>query len=574
MEARRAGPPRARAWRPGGARPRGSALPALERLGRGSTATRRWAVGDGAALKLEEIGGHALRRDIRDSHRRRLWREGAARDEDLEHASSGAAIRGLRRRLLAAKAGPEQRARWSSANNAALGAALAAERRDAIAGDEVPQAFADVAAESDSEDARYSRALIPDLAAALPPPLTTKEVQWSSGHGYAALAGASILCTDGSAMRGKAGSPEVRAGWGLTALQTRGADGILDLRTDRKLLVTGFAAGRAWCCAWDHPYLEVRREFWQAVDDFGGQLSVRVSKMKGHATARSVRDGHTTMDDYEGNRAADGFAKTGAELHPTCEAAARRIKLADAIAVATVRWLGEALQMGSAAFTAADGADAGVAEPTCCGHGCGRRGAARCRDGGTHGGLARERDALALQHMRWPFGQRARPRWTTWAAGNGAEAQGADGAGAAAAGAVAAAVLAAQARGGAQHDGSDADESGEAAGAEAAGDCPRWWNVHFDESHHLWAIGEGQRRLVFCAVCGCYADGARVVSLRGRCAGGASARQETALRRMRQGRHPTRGGAGAELGGGRSEPLSRPRSRSRGRGSEARGPSR
>ncbi|CAK0860106.1 unnamed protein product, partial [Prorocentrum cordatum] len=414
----RAAAPRRDPWCSLAKQRRAAGMVALGRLGWGSTAMRRWAAGDGAALKLEEIGGHALRRHICDPHQRRLWREAAARDAGLKRAASGAATRGLRRRRLAAKASPEQRARRSSARNAALGglwpvarrdaldpplrrsgacpagrggrgsarrAALAAERRDASAGDEVLQAFADVAAESDSENPRYSRAFIPHQAAALPPPLAaTGEVRWSSGHGYAALAGASILCADGSAMRGKAGSPEVRAGRGPPALQTRGAprgawgcvpahlpqdantgvilaaaralrwglpgaDGILELRTDCKLLVTGFAAGR----------------------------------VKGRAAARSVRDGYVTWGDYEGNRAEDRFAKKSAELHLAREAAAGRVELADAIAAATARWLGEALQLGSAALAAADGAGAGAAGPTCCGRGRGRgrRGAARCRDG-------------------------------------------------------------------------------------------------------------------------------------------------------------------------------------------------
>ncbi|CAK0832205.1 unnamed protein product, partial [Prorocentrum cordatum] len=348
--------------------PAAAAQLALERPGRSSTAMHRGAADDGTTLKLEEIGGHAPRRHNRH--------EAAARDEDLERAASGAAARSLRRRPAASDGGCSP----------PRCPAHAAERRDAIAGDEVLQAFADAAEASDSEDPRYSRALIPDHVAALPHSLETEEARWSSGHGYAAVAGASALHTDGSAMRDKAGSPEVRAGWGLAALQVcgaahgawgcapahlpqdanadeimaaaralhwglPGADGILEIRTDCKLLVTGIAAGKARCCAWDRPHLEVWREFWRAVDGFGGQQYVRVTKVKGHATLRSVRDGCTRMDVYEGNRASDGFAKKGARLHPTSEAAVERIELAGAIVAATACWLGEALQLGSAALT-------------------------------------------------------------------------------------------------------------------------------------------------------------------------------------------------------------------------------
>ncbi|CAK0899502.1 unnamed protein product, partial [Prorocentrum cordatum] len=394
----------------------------------GHTATHRRAMDSGATLKLEEIGSHALCRRIRDSHQRRLWREAVARDADLERAASSAATRGLRRRLLGAKATPEQRARWSSARNAALGGlwpvarraalgpplrrsgarpagcggrgaarhlawrrpALAAERRYAIAGDEAPRAFADVAEASDSEDPRYSRALIPEQTAALPPPLETEEARWSS-CGYAALAGANVPCTGGSAMRGKAGSPEACAGWGLATLQARGeprgAGGVLEIGTDCKLLVTGTAAGK------------VRRDFRRAVGSFGGQQRARVTEEKGHATLRSATDGHTRTDDYEGDRAADSIARKGAELHPMNEAAMERIGLADAIAAATARWLGEALQLGRTALAAADGADAGAAESTCRGRSCGRRGAARCSDGGP--GCRRGTAVSGANGTRW-----------------------------------------------------------------------------------------------------------------------------------------------------------------------------
>ncbi|CAK0899751.1 unnamed protein product [Prorocentrum cordatum] len=547
--------------------PAAAALLALERLGWDSTAMHRWAVDNGTALKLEEIGGRALRRS----------------------SARSAALGGLR--PVARRAALDPPLRRSGACPAGCGGrgtvrhlarrrpALAAERRDAIAGDVVLQAFADVAEASDSEGPRYSRALIPDQTAALPPLLKTEEVRWSSSHGYAALAGANVLYTDGSAMHGKAGSPEdANAGeimaaaralrWGLP-----GANGVLEIRTDCKLLVTGFAAGKAWCCAWDRPYMEVWREFWQAVDSFGGQQCVRVTNVKGHATLRSVHDGHTRMDDYDGNRAADSFAKTGAELHPMSEAAMERIELADAIAVAAARWLGEALQLGSTALTAADGADAGAAESTCCGRSCGRRGAARCSDGGpgcsrwpcgAHGTAVSDANGT-----RWLCDACA-GRWDgtpvpggPTAASAGSAAGGPPGPQSAGRERRAPDQVADPRRGRARTSTSTSRRGAEGAGAAAAAAVAA-----------AALAAQGPRRLVHCAVCGCYADGARVVALRSPCAGGASARQAAALRRMRLGRHTTRGGAGALLEDGRTEPLRRQRSRSRGRGSEAGGPSR
>ncbi|CAK0797047.1 unnamed protein product, partial [Prorocentrum cordatum] len=257
---------------------------------------------------------------------------------------------------LKAKAGWWQEAAQGAIAQSDEGETCFPARRDAIAGDEALQAEA-----SESEDTRYTRALIPDRAAALPPPLETEEARWSSGHGCAALARAS------SAMRGAAGSGPRRSArrlgasagdvlaaaralrWGLL-----GADGVFEIRTDCELLVAGFAAGKAWRCARGRPRLEVRREFWQAVGGFGGRQHARATK---------------------GNRAADGFAKKGAWPRRARGAAAGRVELADAVAAATARLFGEALQLGSAALARptarararrnplAAGADAGGGAP-------------------------------------------------------------------------------------------------------------------------------------------------------------------------------------------------------------------
>ncbi|CAK0841769.1 unnamed protein product [Prorocentrum cordatum] len=280
-----------------------------------------------------------------------------------------------------------------------------------------------------------------------------------------------------------------------------GAGGTLEIRTDCKLLVTGFAAGKARRCARGRSRIEVRRDFWQAAGSFGGQQSARVTEVKGHAALRSVHDGHARM----GDRARDSFAKKGVKLHPMGEAAMERIEMADA-------------NCSGDGPLARRGAAAGEHRP----HGGRRRGRGRggahllraqLRAAGRralqrrrarlqalamrrarHGGLGRERHTLALRRLRGPLG--------------------AEGAGAAAAAAAAAAALTAQARGGTHRDDGDAEESGGAAGAVAEDAPPRRRHVSFDESHCLWTIGEGSHRLVSCAVCGCYAEGARVIALR------------------------------------------------------------
>ncbi|CAK0797240.1 unnamed protein product, partial [Prorocentrum cordatum] len=84
-------------------------------------------------------------------------------------------------------------------------------------------------------------------------------------------------------------------------------------------------------------------------------------EVNGFATNRFVRDGSTSFDDNDGNRAADGLRR-------------RRAWLADEIAASTARWPGEALQLGHADLRAADGADAVAAAG-------GARGVARCRAG-------------------------------------------------------------------------------------------------------------------------------------------------------------------------------------------------
>ncbi|CAK0788792.1 unnamed protein product [Prorocentrum cordatum] len=368
-----------------GCGPAAAAPLALERLGWSSTATRRWAAGDGAPLKLEaNVERRARSSSARSAALGGLWpvARRAARGPPLRRSDAcpaGCGDRGAARHLA-------RRRR-----------ALAAERRDAIAGGDALQAFADVAA--------------------------TEEARWSSSDGDAALAGASALYTDGSTMRGKAGSAEVRAGWGLAAAQARGAArgawGRVPARVPQ-----GANAGELLAAAraprWGMPGadgtleigLEVWREFWLAVECFGGRQCARVAEVKGRAALRLVRDGVAVLGDREGKRAADRFAKKGAELHPACEAAARRIELADAIATAATSWLREALQLGSDALAAVDGAGAGAAGPARCGRGRGRRVrrralprqrarlqalAMRCA---RHGGLGFARDALALRRMR------------------------------------------------------------------------------------------------------------------------------------------------------------------------------
>ncbi|CAK0814908.1 unnamed protein product [Prorocentrum cordatum] len=367
-----------------------AALLAIERLGWTSTALQFRATDNGTALKLG-------RRPRRGARPRRDLRRGDPRSPAAAGNYMATPEQWARRRFSTRDAALAEL--WPVARRAALGRPLcrssarragrggrgavrhlawrrlapALERRDAIAGDAAMQAFADW---QWSPTARtYSRALIPDPTDDLPPPLETEEARWSRGFCYTALAGAGALCADGSDLRGKAESPEVRASWGPAAPRDRGAAHGACRGCARAHLPQNARAGgilaplparggrrrpryqgeqllrRGPGMALHRPRMEAWREFWQAVGDIGGPQCARVAKRQ--------------PQNYEVNRAAAGLAKRDAALHPANTAeAASRASLVDEIAAATARRPGGALQLVNAAFTAADGADASTAEPT------------------------------------------------------------------------------------------------------------------------------------------------------------------------------------------------------------------
>ncbi|CAK0826507.1 unnamed protein product, partial [Prorocentrum cordatum] len=188
---------------------------ALERLGWTAAALNRGVTDNGATIKLEAIGGFTLRGQIRDSHQRWLprwlWREAATRAPEL----TTVAVRGPLREVNGAKASTALQAQRSHARanrHAGCGGrstarrlawrclALAADERNAIAGDSVLQAIHDAAAESDSEEPQFSQALVPMQMDGVSKALDTEEVRLRG------LGGGSLLCTDGSALHEKAGT--------------------------------------------------------------------------------------------------------------------------------------------------------------------------------------------------------------------------------------------------------------------------------------------------------------------------------------------------------------------------------
>ena len=52
----------------------------------------------------------------------------------------------------------------------------------------------------------------------------------------------------------------------------------------RSSLHQGYEAGERWCAAWMRPYCEQWQQLWKAVRDRGGPATVRVRKLKAHAS--------------------------------------------------------------------------------------------------------------------------------------------------------------------------------------------------------------------------------------------------------------------------------------------------
>ena len=212
----------------------------------------------------------------------------------------------------------------------------------------LPKALAEAARRSDDQpctEALLGRALYPDLRHRSPGPLLESLVYCSIRPAGGCFSGRCYI--DGSGLNPQ---DEVlcRAGWAIVQVDSWGnvlADargnlpGILQhsglgelyaflmllglcappitVVTDYKDLVDGLSAGRNVCTAANRKGADVWRLIWDKVDDIGLNF-IDIIKIKSHMSKASVLDGSAgcSLQDWEGNKAADSSAKKGAAMHP------------------------------------------------------------------------------------------------------------------------------------------------------------------------------------------------------------------------------------------------------------------
>ena len=117
--------------------------------------------------------------------------------------------------------------------------------------------------------------------------------------------------------------------------------GAFTLAVDNEVVVRGLQKGKRWCCKARRPHVDLWRQIWVSLE---GRDDWQVVKVKSHKSW-DVIEGMRLPERgwYEANRAADDWAKQGAELGRLSEAARTRYveewKLLKSLAKAAGRYL-------------------------------------------------------------------------------------------------------------------------------------------------------------------------------------------------------------------------------------------
>ncbi len=106
------------------------------------------------------------------------------------------------------------------------------------------------------------------------------------------------------------------------------------IKSDSKYVVNGCCSLRfAWAALGWHKVhnADLWKELHALLEDRGRE-SVKVSKVKGHASRRDIRTGKVKLQDKIGNDAADRLATAGAAAHSLPQSRVRAVKLRAAVA--------------------------------------------------------------------------------------------------------------------------------------------------------------------------------------------------------------------------------------------------
>ena len=233
-------------------------------------------------------------------------------------------------------------------------------------------------AKSAEEHHLYSRGILADVRHEAPQPCSRPESVWDpevvwdpastkgyfEGHVY--LDGSRLHGEDGLLSRAGWGVAEIRVvdkmearAWGpfvglvqcIDAAEVQAATmamqlGIppLHVYSDSDFFVKGWRRGRGWCTAPGRAHADVWRSFWTTWQDFGGEATLQVTKVKAHATQAMVDGEEVTEVDRWGNQLADEAAKNGARCHPSLEDFFTRLQVRRATSERCAHWLGIGLE--------------------------------------------------------------------------------------------------------------------------------------------------------------------------------------------------------------------------------------
>ena len=213
--------------------------------------------------------------------------------------------------------------------------------------------------------ALWSRALFPDPARWLQPPVSEPMTHWFKLPEDACFTGRVYI--DGSGTH--PAQPSLRRiGFGIAAVSSQGhltgaAYGPvayplqvvpvaelfallmllrhsmppLAAKSDCQSVVQGIARGRVWCTAAERPHADVWDLIWTLLDDYG---DYEITKVKAHSTQADVDVGRVLEVDRTGNNWADAMAKQGAKKHPTDESDELRCRRADMAVAMVAKWIG------------------------------------------------------------------------------------------------------------------------------------------------------------------------------------------------------------------------------------------
>ena len=118
----------------------------------------------------------------------------------------------------------------------------------------------------------------------------------------------------------------------------------LHVYSDSDFFVKGWRRGPEWCTAPGRAHADVWRIFWTILQDFGGEDTLKVTKVKAHATQAMVDGELVTEVDRWGNQLADEAAKNGARCHPSLDDFFTRLQVRRATSQRCAQWLGIGLQ--------------------------------------------------------------------------------------------------------------------------------------------------------------------------------------------------------------------------------------